>query len=264
LSDAVARTALLEFRNVTVLRGGRAALRDLNLRVDEGEHLAILGPNGSGKSTLLKAITRECYPVVREGSWLRILGRERWNVFELRTHLGIVSNDLAAACALDVPAQDVVLSGFFSSLGLAPHHEVSEAMRRGAHDALVMLDAGHLANREMTRLSSGEARRVLIARALVHAPQTLVFDEPSTSLDLAAHRELRATLQRLAQHGIGIVLVTHDLSDVIPEIERVVFLREGRIVADGPRGELLNARELEALFGVPLELAARDGLLHAW
>ncbi len=264
MSDAVTGTALLEFRNVTILRGGRAALRDLNLRVGAGEHLAILGPNGSGKSTLLKAITRECYPVVREGSWLRIMGRERWNVFELRKHLGIVSNDLAAACALDVPVQDVVLSGFFSSLGLGPHHEVTGEMRRAAHDALAVLDAAHLTNREMTRLSSGEARRVLIARALVHAPQTLVFDEPSTSLDLAAHRELRATLQNLARAGIGVVLVTHDLSDVIPEIERVVFLREGRIVADGPRGELLNPRKLEGLFGVPVEVAARDGLLYAW
>ncbi len=264
MSGAVTRTALLEFRNVTVLRGGRAALCDLNLRVDAGEHLAILGPNGSGKSTLLKAITRECYPVVRDGSWLRILGRERWNVFELRTHLGIVSNDLAAACALDISATKLVLSGFFSSLGLSPHHEVTEEMRRAAHDALAKLDATQLADREMTRLSSGEARRVLIARALVHTPQTLVFDEPSTSLDLAAHRELRATLRRLAQYGIGIVLVTHDLSDVIPEIERVVFLREGRIVADGARGALLNPRELEGLFGVPVEVAARDGLLYAW
>ena len=255
---------LLEFRNVTVLRGGRPALRDLSLRVDAGEHVAILGPNGSGKSTLLKTITRECYPVVRDDSWLRILGRERWNIFELRTHLGIVSNDLAVACALDEPAVDVVISGFFSSLGLAPHHEVSAAMRRSAEDALAMLDAAHLAAREMTRLSSGEARRVLIARALVHAPQTLVLDEPSTSLDLAAHRELRTTLRRLAQHGIGIVLVTHDLSDLIPEIERIVFLRDGQAVADGPRGELLNERELGRLFGVPVELTVREGSLYVW
>ncbi|MGP6156591.1 MAG: ABC transporter ATP-binding protein [Vulcanimicrobiaceae bacterium] len=264
MSDAVAPAALLEFRNVTVLRGGRAALRDLNLRVDAGEHLAVLGPNGSGKSTLLKAITRECYPVVREDSWLRILGRERWNVFELRTHLGIVSNDLAAACALDVPVEEVVLSGFFSSLGLSSHHAVDATMRETAREALAMLDATHLTGRAMTQLSSGEARRVLIARALVHAPQTLVFDEPSTSLDLAAHRELRATLQRLAAHGIGIVLVTHDLSDLIPEIERIVFLSEGRVVADGSRNELLNPPALERLFGVSVEIAARDGLLYAW
>jgi iron complex transport system ATP-binding protein len=264
VSDAVDRTALLEFRNVTVLRGGRTALRDLSLRVDAGEHLAILGPNGSGKSTLLKALTRECYPVVREGSWVRILGRERWNVFELRTHLGIVSNDLAAACALEVPVRDVVLSGFFSSLGLTPHHEVGEAMRRTANEALALLEATHLTGRTMTELSSGEARRVLIARALVHEPQTLVLDEPSTSLDLAAHRDLRAVLRRLARHGIGIVLVTHDLADVIPEIERVVFLREGRIVADGPRETLLNAVALEGLFGVPVEIARRGEVVFAW
>jgi len=244
---------LLEARNVTVLRGGREVLRDLNLRIETGEHLAILGPNGCGKSTLLKTLTRECYPVPRPDSYVRIYGRERWNIFELRESLGIVTGDLAAACALEIAARDVVLSGFFASSGLAPHHDVLPWMRTRAADALERLGAGKLAERTMTMLSAGEARRVLIARALVHAPKALVFDEPSTSLDLAAQRELREELRRLARDGIGIVLVTHHLPDVIPDIGRVAFMQGGRIVADGPREELLTPERLARLFGVPLD-----------
>jgi iron complex transport system ATP-binding protein len=243
---------LLEACNVTVLRGGREVLRDLTLRIDTGEHIAILGPNGCGKSTLLKTLTRECYPVVRDGSYLRLFGRDRWNIFALRASLGIVTADLAVACALEISACDLVVSGFFSSTGPAPHHDVLPAMRTRARRALERVGAVSLAERTMTTLSAGEARRVLIARALVHAPRALVFDEPSTSLDLAAQRDLRAELRRLARDGIGIVLVTHHLPDVIPEIERVAFMSGGRIVADGTRAELLTADRLAALFGVPI------------
>jgi iron complex transport system ATP-binding protein len=242
---------------VTVLRGGREVLHGLNLRIETGEHLAILGPNGCGKSTFLKTLTRECYPVVREGSYLRLFGRERWNVAELRESLGIVTGDLATACALEIAAVDVVLSGFFSSWGLAPNHDVRPWMRARARDTLERLNASPLAERTMTTLSAGEARRVLIARALVHAPKALVFDEPSTSLDLGAQRELHGELRRLAGDGIGIVLVTHHLPDVIPEIERVAFMHGGRIVADGPREELLTPERLATLFGVPISAVLR-------
>ena len=105
--------SLLELSRVTVMRGERAALEDVSLRIEAGEHVCILGPNGCGKSTLIKTITRECYPLAREGSSMAILGRERWDVFELRNMLGIVSPDLLAACTTDATGRDVVLSGFF-------------------------------------------------------------------------------------------------------------------------------------------------------
>ncbi len=113
---------LLEMNRVTVMRGNRAALEDVTLRIGAGEHVCILGPNGCGKSTLIKTITRECYPLAREDSSMAILGRERWNVFELRDLLGIVSPDLLAACTTDATGRDVVLSGFFSSTRIFPHH----------------------------------------------------------------------------------------------------------------------------------------------
>lgn len=255
---------MIEFENVSVMRGESLALRDVSLRIGLGEHVAILGPNGCGKSTLIKTITRECYPLVRAGSSVRIMGRDHWNVFELRTLLGIVSSDLMTACTREVTGRDIALSGFFSSIGIWPHQQVTEEMHKKAEQALEMLEVAHLADRFTDEMSSGEARRVLIARALVHDPRALILDEPSTALDLFAQHELRLIFRKLAQAGIGIVMVTHHLSDLIPEIERVVLIDRGQIVADGPKSEILVAPRLSELFGLPLDLTERDGYYNLW
>lgn len=241
------------------MRGSTLALDDISLKIGGGEHVAVIGPNGCGKSTLIKVITRECYPLAREGSWLNILGSDHWNVFELRSLLGIVSSDLMAYCTRDVSGMDLVLSGFFSSIGIWPHHEITEEMRRRAGQALQQLEVPHLASRYTDEMSSGEARRVLLARALVHEPRALILDEPSTALDLFAQHELRETLRKLAQSGIGIVMVTHHLSDLIPEIERVILMQRGRVLADGAKWEILTAKRLSSLFGLPVDLAERGG-----
>jgi len=259
---------LIELEHVSVMRGETIALDDVSLRIEAGEHVAILGPNGCGKSTLIKVITRECYPLSRAGqddaSRVRILGREQWNVFELRSLLGIVSSDLMTQCTRDFTARDIALSGFFSSIGIWPHQEVNGEMREKADQALKMLEIFHLADRTTEEMSSGEARRVLLARALVHEPLALVLDEPSTALDLFAQHELREILRKLAGAGIGIVMVTHHLSDLIPEIDRVVLMRGGRIAAEGPKRDILVPSRLSDLFGLPLDLAERNGYFNLW
>lgn len=256
--------SLLDLRNVYVQRGNLYALNGLNLHVEAGEHIAILGPNGSGKSTLIKTITRECYPLLRAETTLRILGSESWNIFDLRSYLGIVSNDLMARCTRDITGRELVLSGFFGSIGIWPNHHVTPEMERSALNAMERLEAAHLADRWLDELSSGEARRLLIARALIHHPSTLLLDEPTTSLDLPALREVRTHLQALAQSGVGLMLITHHLDDIIPEIERVVLLRDGQVYFDGPKREVLTSERLSEVFRAPLEVFERDGFYHAW
>ena len=256
--------ALLELNHVTVMRGERAALDDVTLQIAAGEHVCILGPNGCGKSTLIKTITRECYPLANEGSSISILGQERWNVFELRSLLGIVSPDLLASCTTDATGRDVVLSGFFSSTRIFPHHEPKPELLARSNAALDRLGIAHLADRSVAHMSSGEAKRTLIARALVHDPETLLFDEPGNALDIAAQMQLRETMRELAQSGLGILLVTHHVSEIIPEIARVVLLRAGRIVADGDKDEILNAARLTELFGVPVEISRHEGYYHLY
>jgi iron complex transport system ATP-binding protein len=244
--------ALVDLKNVRVIRGDNVALDDFSLRINAGEHVAILGPNGCGKSTLIKTITRECYPVIRE------------NIFELRSVLGIVSNDLMQDVTGETSGREVVLSGFFSSTRIFDHQTVEPLQRERADAVLERIGVPHLADRPVAEMSSGEAKRILIARALVHDPQTLLFDEPSNSLDVFAQHGLRETMRQLAQSGIGIVLVTHHLSDVIPEIDRVVLMRSGKIQADGLKKDLLNPVEISRLFGIQVDITRRDGYYHLW
>ena len=254
---------LIDFQNVTLKRSERIVLDSITLSIAAGEHAAIIGPNGSGKSSLIKAITRDLYPIQKNEPWsLRILGRETWNLFDLRYHLGIVSNDLMQLCTRPFSGREIVLSGFFGSVGVWPYHTVTAEMEKKADQVMDLLEISHLAARDTDEMSSGEARRVLIARALVHDPQALVLDEPSTSLDLRATYELRELLRKLAASGISIIMVTHHLPDIIPEMSRVLLIRDGRVFEDGAKQDVLTAPTLTGLFGIPVEVLQRDGYYH--
>jgi len=255
---------LIELERVWVMRGAKTVLRDVSLRIGTGEHVAILGPNGSGKSTLIKTITRECYPLVRDGSRMAIFGRDRWNIFDLRPLLGVVSNDWMTLCTREITGREAVLSGFFGTVGVQPYHQITPEIELKTAGILALLEISHLAERAVMEMSSGEARRVLLARALVHDPRALILDEPSNSLDVFAQHELRETMRKLARAGIGIILVTHHLADIIPEIDRVILMREGQIVADGSKPDVLTAAALANLFGMPVDLSRRDGYYHLW
>ena len=259
----------LELRQVNVARGDRVVLHDVNLSIRAGEHVAILGPNGCGKSTLILAMTCQIYPIVQPGMQVRIFGRERWDLTQLRRHFGVVA---AGPWGAELPGErtavttglDAVIAGFFSASTLWPNLHVTGEMRERAAEALERMEARHLAGQLVGEMSAGERRRILIARALVHRPRQLLLDEPSNALDLAAQRDLRQTLRRLAQEGTGLVLVTHHLGDILPEIERVILMRQGRIVGDGPREELLTEARLSELFNVPVRIGRDEEWLHSW
>ena len=256
--------ALLAFQHVSVMLGGKRVLDDITLTIGAGEHVAILGPNGCGKSTLIKTINRECYPLAEPETSLTILGSDTWDVFELRPLLGIVSSELMRRCTREITGRDLVLSGFFSSIGVQPYHQITGAMIEKSNQVLDLLEVPHLAERQMTGMSSGEAHRLLIGRALIHDPLALLLDEPSNSLDFRAALELRDILRKLAQAGTGILMVTHHLPDILPEIDRVILLRQGRVFADGAKSKLLTTQRLTQLFGLPVKLTRRDGYYHLW
>ena len=278
-TDAILKhmASFLELEKVNVARGENVVLHDVNLRIDAGEHVAILGPNGCGKSTLIKTMTCECYPLALDGTRVRIFGRERWDLTELKKRLGVVSAELPGKQTLKTSGRDAVLTGFFSSSTLWPNLAVTGQMRERAGEVLELVDATGFAEKPVGEMSAGQQRRIMIGRALVGsrasaegnvggtaASEMLLLDEPSNALDLAAQQELREMLRRLAQHGTGILLITHHIADILPEIDRVILMRDGRIVEDGPKGRLLTGKVLSELFGVTVEVTPRDGFYHAW
>lgn len=253
--------ALIELDRASVVRGDNTVLHALSLRIVAGQHTAILGPNGCGKSSFIKLVTRELYPLAREGeSPVKVLGQDRWHINVLRTQLGIVTGDLTRDL-LDMPdlgVEDAVLGGFFASLVVVDDDAVTNGMRERVTEALALVGASTLATRNVAELSTGELRRVLIARALVHRPQALLLDEPTAGLDLVAQQAFLQLLRELAQQGITLVLVTHHLEEIIPEIDRVILLRAGEVYADADRATALTSENLSAVFGGALHVR-REG-----
>lgn len=257
---------LLEVRGAQVVRDGRAILDVGEFIVREGEHLAILGPNGAGKSTLVGLLTREVLPLWAEPYPLLFRGDPRPELAEVRRLLGVVSNSFQEMVRARLTVREVVLGGRFGALGIPPHlrHKVTAEDETAVDIAMAEAGVDGLAQRDMVTLSTGEARRALIARALVHDPAVLVFDEPTAGLDVSAAWHLRDAMRELADGGRTIVLVTHHVEDIVREVERVVLMRDAHIVADGGKAELLTGERLSELFGVEVNVEERGGEYRLW
>jgi iron complex transport system ATP-binding protein len=257
-------TPFLELEHVNVMRGNRRVLHDINLSVQAGEHIALLGPNGCGKSTLLKTMTCELYPLADEKTRVSIFGRERWDLTELKKKLGVVQNEIPGKPMLRITGREAVLTGFFSSSTLWPNLDVTPEMNARAADVMEQIDAVKLSGHIFGEMSAGQQRRILIGRALVASSGCLLLDEPSNALDLSAQRDLRELLMLLAGQGTTILEITHHIADIIPAMKRVLMMRDGRIIADRPREELLTAPVLSELFETEVHLTEHNGFYHAW
>lgn len=248
---------ILEFKHVRVIydmTSEKNALDIDELVITQGEHVAIIGPNGAGKSTLINLITRELYPEPDDDTVCKIYGKTRWHIFDLRAHLGIVNPGLQQKVKVGETVLDTVISGFFSSIGIPKKTDITRLMLRRTHEALDFLGIAHLANRLMTEISTGESRLALIARALAHKPKALLLDEPTSGLDIRAAHLFRTYLQKLAEHGISVIVVTHDFEDIIPAINRVVIMDQGKIRMDGDCRHVLTNVNMSKLYGMNIKI----------
>jgi iron complex transport system ATP-binding protein len=253
--------SFVELRNVSVLRGETKVLDNITININSDENVAIIGPNGSGKSTLIKLITGKIYPsYTGDGTFFRLFGRRRWNICDLGGMLGIVTNQLEYDFHTAITGAEMVLSGFFSSIGLCNNHLVTKDMIKKSDEMIELLDISFLKDKKLETMSSGESRRFLIARALVSSPKVLVLDEPSNGLDIASSVKFHNMMRKIVALGTKIVLVTHRISDIIPEINRFIFLKKGKIFANGERSEVFNSNTFSSLFDMKVNIYENNGV----
>lgn len=253
---------LIKIENAITWRGSTKVFDGFNLSIPAGESTAILGPNGAGKSTLLRIITRKIYPNPTPDCVVEIFGQSRWNVWELRKQLGIVSQDMQHNYRSDVVGFDVVASGFFSSVGIPDHLQVDQQQRSRVDVLLDDLQISSLRDNRFAAMSTGERRRFLLARALVHDPHTLIFDEPTAGLDVPGIFHYLKTARRLMQSGKTLVVVTHHVDEIPPEISHLVLLKNAKVMKSGPKTELMNDETMSELFDVRLKVVESDGYFH--
>ncbi len=251
----------LELNNVSVVRSGKRILDRVTLSIDAGENAAIIGLNGSGKTTLLKLLRGDIYPYDDDEPYsMRIFGQEHWNVFELRSRMGVVSMDLQDRFNPLTTVREVIGSGFFGSLDIFRNMEVTPAMEEKIRYRAAEMGIDDLLAREIEGLSLGEMRRTLIARALVTDPSMLILDEPMTGLDIVMKSRFRRMFDILTDTGVNIIMITHDLTDIPHKVDRVIMIRDGRIFDDGPKTEMLTSEKVSRVYGEDIIVECTDGI----
>lgn len=246
---------IINFSNVSVIRDNKKILKDISIDINTNENIIILGPNGSGKSTFLKLLTRQIYPSYTDDNTIcKVCDQTVWDISELRHLMGIVSNDMQYDFNFEITGYETVLSGFFGSVGLFTNHQVTDTMVEKAKQMIDFLEISHLQNKYMNIMSAGENKKFLIARALVSEPKILVLDEPTNNLDIAASKKLKTILQKIIAHKTNVICITHQVSDIMPEISRIIMFKEGQVFRDGMVKEVLSSENLSSLFNIDVEL----------
>jgi iron complex transport system ATP-binding protein len=255
---------MIELNQVSAFQQQTQVFNQVSLKIGCNERVAILGPNGAGKSTLLKLINREIYPVERAGSYLKLFGNETVNLWDLRSKIGFVSQDMQEDYTPYTSALDVVTSGFFGSMGTHAHLRPSEDQVALARTLMMQLCMDIDEQRMFQRLSTGQKRRLLLARALVHHPQALILDEPTSGLDMGASLGLLSLMRSFCGEGRAMIITTHHIDEIIPEIDRVILISHGQLIDDGPKSEILTSEKLSNLYQTNLQVSQNDGWYRCW
>lgn len=254
---------LIEMQNVQVRIGRKEIFSELSLTLPPDRSSAVIGPNGSGKSTLLKLIFRDLYPEANENSVFKILGQLPRERDQLRLRMGLVSHELQTKIDKGSSVLQVVVAAYYSSLTTYSHQVYTDEQYDTAKKYLEFVGIGHLADQFFVALSTGEQRRCLLARSLIHDPEYLILDEPTSGLDIKATHQYMEAMSMLVAAGKKIVLVTHHMNEILPEIDWFVFLKDGALVEEGAREDLLTDEKLSSLFEIPIQINDTDGRLTA-
>lgn len=253
---------IIEFENVNIGYDYRyLVLKEINLKIKEGEHWLILGANGSGKSTLLKLLSNDLYPNTHYKFKKKILDQEKWDIFELKKQLGIVTNEIQNEfiySARNASAYEIVRSGFYASLGKMDHHVYTEEENKKTDEIFDYLNINDLKEKKSSEMSTGQLRKCLIARALIHKPKALLLDEPTNGLDIKAQRNFLKLIKKLTS-SMSIIIITHHIEEIIEEISHVALIAENRIYLQGKKEKLMTSENISKVFDLNIELEQKNG-----
>lgn len=255
---------LLEINNAIIWRGATRVFESLSLDIPRHQSIAIIGPNGSGKTTLAKVLSREIYPVLRPGSYVRLLGKSRFSVWDYRRTVGVIAEDAFRLLPPSTTVRATVLSAFSQTAGLRGiERRFSDERRELTEQILQKFALGDLTDRAISTLSTGQIRRTMVCRALVHRPQLVILDEPTAGLDLASAFEHLQIVRQLIRAGVSVVQISHHINEIVPEVERVIALKNGSIAHDGDKRSIFTSACLSELYATAIRVIEVDGLYAA-
>ena len=252
---------IIDFENIYVNYGMTTVLKNINLKIKNDENWVILGANGSGKSTLMKLFSHDIYPNTKYSFKKEIFGKDRWDIFELKKYLGIITNDLQTKFennAKSETAIDVVLSGYYSSLGVYRHHNFSDEEMQNALQTMDFLNITDIKDKKVCEMSTGQLRRCIIGRSLIHNPKAFILDEPTTGLDIKAQRNVINVLQKLS-NKLPVILVTHSLDEIFPQITHTALMYKNTIYKQGKKEDIITSKNLSEIFDTDIQLEFNNG-----
>ena len=249
----------LELSNLEAWNNNTKVLDNINLKIREGENVAILGPNGSGKSSLLKVINRSLYPIHKNPSSIKLFNSEVIDIWRLRSRIGLITSDINFRINKSTNVINVIKGGYFGRFSITNREKTNIKQNKDVINILNELNLINYSNKKYHELSDGQKKVVLIARALIHKPRILILDEPTSSLDIRASQQIRDILSKLCKTGVNIVQVTHDIENIIEDINRIVFIKNGRILKEGSKEELINSTEISKLFDIKIKCLKING-----
>ena len=242
----------LDAKNITAYRQEYKVIKKLSTKLYSDERIVILGPNGSGKSSIVDLINRNIYPIVKENSYFRIFNEELIDLWKVRKYISTVNNEIKFRINKELKVRELLLSGLYGRFCKInkPHKNDLNKV-----EALIQkMFLNNIANKRFGYLSDGEKQISLIARAIINNPKVLILDEPSVNIDLKSKIFLINKIKDLSKLGICILCITHDISIITKEYNRVIFLKDREIIRDGKPHELMSSENINQLFDINIRL----------
>ncbi|MBT3514501.1 MAG: ATP-binding cassette domain-containing protein [Nitrospina sp.] len=247
---------LVRIYNADVFLNGNQVLKAIDWTMKKNENWAVVGVNGAGKTSFMRLIFGELIPI--HGGGVRWFGNEKHGPLnDARKRIGFVSADFQENYAPTTLCKNVVISGFFSSIGL--YKKANKKQKEIASYWMEFLGIQSLENKSIGKISYGEARRILLARALINLPDLLILDEPCSGLDIPTKELFLQTLDKLAKTKTQLIYVTHHIDEILPLTTHVLFLKNGTIFSKGTKSKMLTGHQLSKAFGCHLKLKKTSG-----